>query len=642
MPEMNHYDIEESQMGMNYQFTPEMYCSASYYRDDDSEYDSDESCSLMIDHYKKQSEKKKNDKKDEDNKKEEPKFTQTENGKTIKLLFDNFECFKQLSVNYPDWFPVVCAINNSVENKKECYDLIHYFSKLCIDKYDRDDVDKEVKKIFEREDYNNKKKTIASLIYYAKKENGEKYKQLFSKKNKEEERVKIEMKKLKLEKQKSKLERIQNEEEMMKTNEEKFDEMVIEFEKNHLLITDISSFIKHTDEGYIIMTERQLITSYKHKSYGYDKDGNKLNFISKWLNNNDDIRKKTNIGIYPNPEKCPKDIFNIWTPFAMALVKDYEHKQKELDILLHHIKILCGHDEPTYNHFILWIAQMLQYPEVKTICPYLVSLKGAGKGTLMSLLCALIGKKKYKETPNPSRDVWGNFNEDMGSCFLVNLDELSKKEMLAGEDKMKTLITNPILTINGKNKTPYDITSYHRFIVTTNGQDWSPDRRCWVIRSSDEKIQDKQYFEDLRMMIADVNVVKTCYEYFMQIKDADKFCKLPVPTTEFQNDLIEANKSIVEQFMYYFVLQHSDEKIVEKLGCEMFTMFCRWKDKNKIVYELNSIKLSLKIKQLKLNGITKGKHTKEGNTILYDIDVLKKHFGIGCLVELKEKDDEGN
>lgn len=184
MPEMNYLDIDESQMGMNYQFTPDMFCATSYNCDDDSEYDSDESCSLMIDHYKKEYEKKKNDKKDEDNKKEEPKFSQTENGKTIKILLDNFTCFKKLSVNYTDWFPVVCAIYNSVENKKECYDLIHHFSKLCIDKYDRDDVDKEVKKICEREGYNNKKKTIGSLIYYAKNENGEKYKTLFGKKSK--------------------------------------------------------------------------------------------------------------------------------------------------------------------------------------------------------------------------------------------------------------------------------------------------------------------------------------------------------------------------------------------------------------------------------------------------------------------------
>lgn len=456
----------------------------------------------------------------------------------------------------------------------------------------------------------------------------------------EELKLKNEMKKIKLEKDRMKLEQMNNRIQIDEDNIKQLIEMTEEFEKTHLKIVNKSFFIKHTDDEFILMSEHQLITSYKDKWYGYDKDGNRMNFIQRWLNNNDTQRKKLDIGCYPNLNKCPSHIFNTWTPFAMSLIKEFEYKEYELNFILNHIKILCGNDIPTYEHFILWLAQMLQYPDVKTCCPFLVSAKGAGKGTLMSLIQKIIGTKKYKETANPSRDVWGNFNEDMGSCFFVNLDEMSKKELMSSEDKFKALITNPVLTINGKGKTPYDIVSHHRFLATTNGEDFNPDRRCWIIRASDEKITDKQYFEDLRNMIEDVNVVKTVYEYLMNIKGAENFNKIPIPQTEFQNDLKEANRPIVEQWLYNFVIEN-DGKIEDTLlGSQIFSKFVSWRDTNKIQFEVNAIKLALKIKQLNLEGIKKGVPTNKGNTTIFNIPLLKKHFNIGCLIKLEEDIDD--
>ena len=53
----------------------------------------------------------------------------------------------------------------------------------------------------------------------------------------------------------------------------------------------------------------------------------------------------------------------------------------------------------------------------------------------------------------------------------MNLDELSRKESLECEGKIKGLITNPRMTINEKGVKQYPIISYHRFFGTTNHQD---------------------------------------------------------------------------------------------------------------------------------------------------------------------------
>ena len=61
----------------------------------------------------------------------------------------------------------------------------------------------------------------------------------------------------------------------------------------------------------------------------------------------------------------------------------------------------------------------------------------------------------------------------------------------------------------------YEIDSYHRFLITTNNTEpintSEDDRRNLIIRSSDEKIGNKEYFDTLREHINDINVVKNCY-----------------------------------------------------------------------------------------------------------------------------------
>jgi P4 family phage/plasmid primase-like protien len=133
--------------------------------------------------------KKTEPKKDEESKKEEPKvYSQSDNGKKIKVLLENFECFKHKSINYTDWFNIICAIFNSVENKEEGLQLIHQFSKLS-DKYDEDGVNKEYKKIIDRHLRVDKKNTIGTLIHMSQTENKDKYDRLFPKKSKSKKLV---------------------------------------------------------------------------------------------------------------------------------------------------------------------------------------------------------------------------------------------------------------------------------------------------------------------------------------------------------------------------------------------------------------------------------------------------------------------
>jgi hypothetical protein len=157
------------------------------------------------------------------------------------------------------------------------------------------------------------------------------------------------------------------------------------------------------------MSKTQITVSYENLVYEYMMDGKLLNanFIDNWLRNNSTQRCYEDIGVYPTGLPCPKTNFNLWRPFAMELVTEYEPKPDKCKQILQHIKILCGKDEGVYDYFVKWIAQMIQYPAVKSICPVLISKQGAGKGSLMKLLSSMLGDRKVMETTTPSRDVWG-------------------------------------------------------------------------------------------------------------------------------------------------------------------------------------------------------------------------------------------
>jgi putative DNA primase/helicase len=425
-----------------------------------------------------------------------------------------------------------------------------------------------------------------------------------------------------------------------------FEKVASEFEKHHCKIINKAVFVKTFENDTIVMSKQALKASYENLIYEkLDKEGNVIvdNFINDWMVNNPKQLCYDDIGVFPDGLVCPTNIFNMWRKFAMEEITEYEPKEKELKDILNHIKVLCGNDEVVYDYFVKWIAQMIQFPAVKSICPTLISKQGAGKGTLMKLLGAMLGSAKVYETTSPSRDVWGDFNGRMCNTFLINLNELSKKETLECEGKIKGLITDPKLTINNKGVNQYDINSFHRFIITTNNGEpintSHDDRRNLIIRSSDEKCGDKEYFNGLHKMLEDVNVVKTCYEYFKGIANMDKFNSIEIPTTTYQSNLKQLSVSPIEQWLEAFTIQNYKKEQVELIGAETCKLFKDWCASNDIKYDVDATKLGVRIANLNINGIERGRHTNKGWTKIYNIAQLKKHFKIGCLIQMEEKNE---
>jgi len=434
--------------------------------------------------------------------------------------------------------------------------------------------------------------------------------------------------------------------------EDTFTHVKTEFEKTHLKIVNKAFFVKEFENRVITLNKEKIMTAYEHLQYSELKwnahsksyDTVKKQFISEWFKSSD-IKRKDDVGVFPTGKVCPENYYNMWKPFDMELVTEWEPKPDAVAIIRRHILILCGNDASVYDYFEKWIAQMIQFPAVKSICPILISKEGAGKGTLLQLFTKMMGSTKVFETTQPSRDVWGEFNGLMADAFLVNLNELSKKETMESEGRIKGLITDSTLKINNKGIAQFPIESFHRFIVTTNQENpmttTQDDRRKAIIRSSDEKCGDKEYFNGLYQLLNDKDVIKSCYEYFKSIPNMDKFNELQMPVTEYHKDLKQLSTSPVESFLKDFVLENYYAKEPIKLyGKEIFVLFNSWLKKCGLEYGCNLPAFGLRLKNLKINGITKGAHSKQGEANLFDIPTMIKHFKLDAIVYDKDEEVE--
>ena len=94
------------------------------------------------------------------------------------------------------------------------------------------------------------------------------------------------------------------------------------------------------------------------------------------------------------------------------------------------------------------------------------------------------------------------------------------------------------------------------------------------------------------------------------------------------------------QWLEAFTRDHHDLKEVECLGVEIYGKFMRWCSESGIEYHTTAQKMGIKISNLKVPGITKGRHTNKGDTKIYNITELKKYFKIGAIVSYADGTSE--
>jgi hypothetical protein len=461
-----------------------------------------------------------------------------------------------------------------------------------------------------------------------------------------------------------------------------FNRLVVEFEEKHCKIVNNNIYIKKLEDSNVLFSKSMIDNAYCHMVCGFNKkSGAPISFINKWLNKNDNIHQKESMESYPNNDLCPKDCYNLWRPWNVLkmpsrvytkedlnnFVETTDDKtdeknaegikkiSKELYKILELIFILCNRNMECYKYLLLWLAQMFKYPEVKSKMIIFISEEGAGKGTLLKLIKRMMGNKKVIQVDDPKEQIFGSFNGIMKDAFFVNLNECGLEDMKKDTGKLKQLITDSTILINEKGVERFEMNSYHRFFFTTNNDNPlvmnRKTRRNVVIRSSDELIDNKEYFVEMNEIIDNDACVREFYDYLMNLDDINvrEFNKRPIPETEHANNLKELSIPVPEQFIRWLVLEHCniDEETDNitsfedfEFGSEnLYEKFEEFKGIKKLTFNCNVIGLCVKISNLHINGIAK-RYTKKLNYTTFNTEDILNHFKIDFIKKEPKKPDE--
>tara|TARA_R110002095_G_scaffold206439_1_gene190544 strand:- start:812 stop:2992 length:2181 start_codon:yes stop_codon:yes gene_type:complete len=423
-----------------------------------------------------------------------------------------------------------------------------------------------------------------------------------------------------------------------------------EFEKDHSKITSMAGFCMINEDGSINHYSRDQFKIMYEDKYFFKNDPEtgiqkKSCFMDYWFK--DEYKSSyLKLGCYPDNAKCPSDELNTWTPYKVEKMVLEHYDEEVVKLFKEHIEIICNHEEKITEFILKWFAHLFQYPDCKSIMPTFVGGEGCGKSIIFDGLTAMMGQEKVLSSTNSLRDVFGEFNGELAGRKLVILNELKPFDLAKVEGQFKGLITDPMLQINPKGKTRYTIQSYHCFVSCLNPNNEgdgvkskSGDRRNLVIRCSDEKKSDDDYFNKLVQMFDNENSLATLYKFFIDMPDVPRrITEKMIPISQYQENIKEANRSYIDLWLEWLCIENDkfDEKIL--LSNEATRSYLDWTKVCNIKeqHEMNSVKMGLRLSNVKE---CKKVIVKKGSQWTIDLSTLRKRFNLGCLIEL---DDDGN
>lgn len=405
---------------------------------------------------------------------------------------------------------------------------------------------------------------------------------------------------------------------------------------------------KHND--FNVYSKQKFETLHEEMTY-IDEEGKSIMFINTWFRDKFK-RKYDKFDCYPKDNLCPPYVYNMWEKFPVQLMPVIENAKSKagLEWFLKHIDVLADYNEEHSAFIKMWLAQMFQYPEHKSILLMFVGKEGSGKGTFVRFLETIMGGSHRCWVCNdPQEQIFGKFNDMMKRAFLVILDEVDKSGTYNNIGRFKNLITEPIITINPKGKTSFAMNSYHRYLGFSNNPDPSVKlkRRDFTFRMSDDKIGDTAYFNEGNSYANNLDCCKAIYDYFMSYPTKPKINDKDIPKGNYNEMLKEDQKDVITEFMEDFVYLHKNTLKFSNIQLyQLFIEFCKRNyipEKNIITKNRFSTDLAFK----NYNGVVKSKHKGlwiDGTSVsgwTFNFDILKTQFDEGVSEPIiMDSDDE--
>ena len=234
----------------------------------------------------------------------------------------------------------------------------------------------------------------------------------------------------------------------------------------------------------------------------------------------------TEVAFSPLPQ--PPTTLNYWIGSTVVPVAG---DWSVVESFLH--DIICASDRTTFDYLLNYLAHALQKPEDKPgVMIVLMGGQGTGKGSFFELLTALWPQTTLQVSA--VEHVVGGFNAALERSYLVVMDEAFFAGDKKSSDRLKSMITEPTITVEQKHQPRRTLESFHRFFAATNhdhfGRVDSDDRRFVFLRVSEGRKGDHAYWKGLHDALADSAVIAAVADALIK-RDISGFNVRALPRT---------------------------------------------------------------------------------------------------------------
>jgi hypothetical protein len=257
-------------------------------------------------------------------------------------------------------------------------------------------------------------------------------------------------------------------------------------------------------DGVHQIKERQLLemtANRRVRKTVIDADGNtteKYVHLGKWWLEHPQRREYDQVLYDPEGKRAPASqrVFNLWTGFARSPRSGRWPKMAQ-----HIFRVLCRGDREAFRYFMRWLAHLVQHPGSApgTVVVLKSEAEGTGKTSLLEWLAHVFGEHGLMlSTPE---DLIGHFNDHLEAKSLIGLNEPAFPGNKKDAGKLKSMITEPYWTLNGKYQTLRRVPNIAHILLTTNAEWTVPAgkhaRRFLVLNVDESRAGDRQYFNRL-------------------------------------------------------------------------------------------------------------------------------------------------
>lgn len=256
---------------------------------------------------------------------------------------------------------------------------------------------------------------------------------------------------------------------------------------------------------------------------------------------------------YLNDEKISPKIFNNFLGFSLNKIENTENINFKDTLIYKHIRdITCNGDQPSFEYLMKWIAQLIQYPEIKhRVALVQYGQQGSGKDTLIDFLQELIGNQFVYRTKQ-IKEFMGNFNSINSGKLIIGFNEVDDKSSKENHDILKHVLDSRDEIIERKYLPKFKQSCYKRFIFNTNNRNAfnveDSNTRYFMLDTSSEKIGNYKYFGDIQDSIKNEQCMKAAFDYFVNI-DLSDFVVYTFPKTKYEKEQKRNNLKTPLQFL---------------------------------------------------------------------------------------------